>query len=112
MTAPERIIVDPGLVERMVLELALDGANGETGVWRTVYSPEWVAATDRYAAWCAEAGLAVRRDAVGNVWGRLVGTDGGKSVVSGSHLDPPPNGREAATMAPSGRSRPWSPFGH
>ncbi len=87
MAEPERIAVDPAMVERMILELAQDGAYGETGVWRTVYSPEWVAAMDRYAAWCAEAGLDVRRDAVGNVWGRLEGTEGGKAVVSGSHLD-------------------------
>ena len=87
MAEPERIAVDPALVERMILELAQDGAYGETGVWRTVYSTAWVAATDRYAAWCAQAGLDVRRDAVGNVWGRLEGTDGGQAVVSGSHLD-------------------------
>jgi len=34
-----------------------------------------------------DAGLAVRRDAVGNVWGRLEGSAGGKAVVTGSHLD-------------------------
>jgi allantoate deiminase len=56
-------------------------------VWRTVYSPEWVAATNLYARWCEEAGLRANRDAVGNVWGRLDGSEDGKSVVSGSHLD-------------------------
>ena len=88
MSAPARIAVDPALVERMIRELATDGAHGETGVWRTVYSPEWVAAADRYAAWCEEAGLRTRRDAVGNVWGRLEGTDAaGDAIVSGSHID-------------------------
>jgi allantoate deiminase len=89
MTAasPERITVDSALVERMILDLARDGAHGETGVWRTVYSPEWVAAADRYAAWCGEAGLRVRRDTIGNVWGRLDGTGGGDAIVSGSHID-------------------------
>jgi allantoate deiminase len=29
----------------------------------------------------------VRRDAVGSVWGRLEGADGGKAIVSGSHID-------------------------
>ncbi len=56
-----RIRVDPALVERTIMELAQFGAHGETGVWRTVYSPEWVAAMDQYAEWCQEAGLAVRR---------------------------------------------------
>ena len=79
--------IDPELVERWLLGLAAHGAHGETGVWRTVYSPEWVAAQDQVAAWAREAGLAVRRDAVGNLWARAEGTAGGKSVASGSHID-------------------------
>ncbi len=82
-----RIDVDPALVERYVLELARHGAHGETGVWRTVYSPEWVAAQDEVSGWLEQAGLEVRRDAVGNVWGRLPGTDGGPVVATGSHID-------------------------
>lgn len=78
--------IDPALVERYVMELGRFGARGD-GVWRTVYSPEWVGATDQYAAWCEEAGLRVRRDAVGSVWGRLDGAGGGKAIVSGSHID-------------------------
>jgi allantoate deiminase len=81
------IAIDPTLVERYIMELARFGAYGETGVWRTVYSPEWVAATEQYAAWCEEAGLRVRRDAVGSVWGRLDGSGGGPAIVSGSHID-------------------------
>jgi len=81
------IEIDPAFVERTVLELAAFGAVGETGVSRTVYSPEWIGATDYYAGACAAAGLEVHRDAVGNVWGRLRGTTGEKSVASGSHID-------------------------
>jgi allantoate deiminase len=81
------IEIDAALVERYVMTLASFGAHGETGVWRTVYSPEWVAATDQYAAWCKESGLAVRRDTVSNVWGALAGREDGKSIVSGSHID-------------------------
>jgi allantoate deiminase len=79
--------VDGGLLERQVLELARHGAHGETGVWRTAYSPEWVAAQEQVAAWFADAGLEVRRDAVGNVWGRLEGGRAGGVVASGSHID-------------------------
>jgi allantoate deiminase len=79
--------VDAGLVERLLLELARDGAYGETGVWRTAYSPEWVAAQDRVAGWMEEAGLDVRRDAVGNVWGTLTGSEGGPVIATGSHVD-------------------------
>ncbi|HKP18638.1 MAG TPA: M20 family metallo-hydrolase [Gaiellaceae bacterium] len=81
------IDVDANLVERYVLELARYGAHGDTGVWRIVYSPEWVAAQDQVASWLEEAGLDVRRDAVGNVWGRLAGATDGSAVVSGSHVD-------------------------
>jgi allantoate deiminase len=81
------IDVDASLVERHLLELARHGAYGETGVWRTVYSPEWVAAQDQVAGWFAEAGLDVRRDAVGNVWGRLAGDQEGPVIASGSHID-------------------------
>jgi allantoate deiminase len=95
----ENIEVDPALVERYIMELARFGAYGNTGVWRTVYSPEWVAATDQYAAWCEEAGLRVRRDAVGTVWGRLDGTASGKAIVSGSHIDSQrPGGRYDGTL--------------
>lgn len=79
--------IDPSVVAGLLAELACFGAHGETGVWRTVYSPEWVAAQDWYAARAEAAGLAVRRDAVGSVWARLDGTEGGKSVATGSHID-------------------------
>lgn len=81
------IRIDPSLVENYVMSLARYGSDGGTGVRRLVYSPEWVAAQNRVAAWCEEAGLAVHRDAVGNVWGRLEGREGGPSIVSGSHID-------------------------
>jgi allantoate deiminase len=79
--------IDAGLVERYIFDLARHGAYGETGVWRTVYSPEWVAAQDLVGDWLADAGLEVRRDAVGNVWGRLAGTEDGPVVATGSHID-------------------------
>jgi len=88
------IEIDAELVRHFVFELAEFGRVGESGVTRLVYSPEWVAATDQYAAWCEESGLDVHRDAVGNVWGRLKGSEGGKSIASGSHID---------SQAPGGR---------
>jgi allantoate deiminase len=89
-TSPElsrRIDIDPALVERYVMELARFGAHGETGVSRTVYSPEWVGATAWYAERCREAGLEPHADAVGNVWGTLRGSQGGGAYASGSHID-------------------------
>ena len=93
------IAIDPGLVERYILDLARHGQYGETGVWRTVYSPEWVAARDEIAGWMRDAGLDVRSDAVGNVWGRVEGTGGGKAIVTGSHFDSQrPGGRYDGTL--------------
>jgi allantoate deiminase len=34
-----------------------------------------------------EAGLLVRRDAAGNIWGRVEGSRGGRAIVTGSHID-------------------------
>ncbi len=84
---PEPVRVEPRLVERWLAELARHGAHGETGVWRPVYSPAWAAAQATIAGWFAESGLAVRRDAVGNVWGRLEGRTGGPAIATGSHVD-------------------------
>jgi allantoate deiminase len=81
------IDVDATLVQRHLLDLARYGAYEETGVWRTAYSPEWGAAQEQVAFWFAQAGLQVRRDAVGNVWGRLAGDQGGPVIASGSHID-------------------------
>ena len=48
-------------------------------------SPSLVAAADTVAGWMEEAGLAVRRDAVGNVIGRREA--GAGTFVLGSHID-------------------------
>lgn len=81
------ISIDPGLVEQCIMSLADHGAHGETGVWRPTYSPAWAGAQETVAVWCRDIGMDVRRDAVGNVWGRFPGREGGKSIVSGSHID-------------------------
>lgn len=90
----KNIQIDPELVRRFVFEFAEFGRVGESGVQRLVYSPEWVGAARQYASWCEESSLAVHHDALGNVWGRLHGSEPGKSIVSGSHID---------SQAPGGR---------
>ncbi|MFT4039026.1 MAG: Zn-dependent hydrolase [Thermomicrobiales bacterium] len=87
MTTTVEHWIDPGDIERAIEELAEFGARGETGVARLVYSPEWSAAQDQVAAWMQEAGLRVERDAVGNVWGYLDGTEPGGVIATGSHID-------------------------
>ncbi len=79
--------IDSGLLERQLDELYAIGAESGGGAYRPLYGPAWATACDRVAGWMSAAGLAVRRDAVGNMWGRLEGSGGGKSVVTGSHID-------------------------
>lgn len=93
------ITIDAGRLEQELLALAKIGQHGETGVWRTAYSPEWLDAQNHILAWCREAGFEARMDAAGNVWGTLAGTEPGKSVVSGSHIDSQkPGGRYDGTL--------------
>ena len=96
----DRIKIDPAVVEGMILDMARHGSDGGTGVSRTVYSLEWVKATQLYARWCEEAGLSSRMDTAGNVWGRLEGREtGAKAIVSGSHIDTQtPGGRYDGTL--------------
>jgi len=55
------------------------------GDYRPLYSDAWATACKLVEGWMKAAGLAVRRDAVGNMWGRIEGT--GTAVVTGSHID-------------------------
>ena len=83
----ERIEIDAKLVEERIMTLARIGACHETGVCRPTYSPEWVEAQALVHRWIEESGLEARYDAVGDVWGKLAGSEGGKSIASGSHID-------------------------
>jgi len=72
--------------------LAQFGAAPEGGITRFALSTAEKAATDAVAGWMNEAGLAVRRDAAGNLFGRLAGRREGPAILTGSHLDSVPNG--------------------
>lgn len=72
-----------GLVER----LAVVGAHPDGGIIRPMYSPAWREAQDLVAGFMRAAGLEVREDAVGNVFGWLNGHGPGGTVLTGSHID-------------------------
>ncbi|MBI4506991.1 MAG: M20 family metallo-hydrolase [Chloroflexi bacterium] len=73
--------------------LAQVGATGDGGVFRGALSREEQAAHELVAGWMRRAGLSTRRDAAGNLWGRVDGTrPGAPAVVTGSHLDSVRNG--------------------
>src|SRR5688572_6213446 len=71
-------------------ELARFGRLATGGIDRTAFSPAFVEAQAWLSRRLAEAGLAVRVDAAGNVIGRY--GPPGPSVVCASHIDTVPNG--------------------
>ena len=79
--------IDRTLIERRLDELYAIGAEPDGGAYRPLYGPAWATAVERVERWLKDAGLKTRRDAVGNLWGRVEGTDKGKSIVTGSHID-------------------------
>src|SRR4051794_634076 len=75
------------VVEEYIEKLGNFGRLNEGGIVRPVYSPLWFEAHRQLAGWMQEAGLAVRADAVGNLWGLSESKETGKGYASGSHLD-------------------------
>jgi hydantoinase/carbamoylase family amidase len=58
------------------------------GITREVYTPTYAAALERVMDWMRAAGLDVRLDAVGNLFGRWTGADPqAPLVLTGSHVD-------------------------
>jgi allantoate deiminase len=83
----ETLTIDASLIESYLDRLYAIGALPEGGVWRPVYSPAWNEARQVIRGWLEEAGLAVREDAVGNLFGRLEGAEPGPVILVGSHVD-------------------------
>jgi allantoate deiminase len=83
--------IDAQLLRRRLTELGAIGADPKGGLTRLVYSDEERAAAQLVADWMAAAGLVVRRDAVGNLFGRWPDVSG-PAVWTGSHLDTVSNG--------------------
>ena len=79
--------IDDDLLQRYLTELHAIGAEPGGGCYRPLYGDAWATACGAVQGWMQDAGLAVRRDAVGNLWGRVEGSAGGAAVVTGSHID-------------------------
>lgn len=85
--------VNPDRLWSSLMAMAEIGKTPAGGVRRLALSDADRAARDRLAAWLREAGLAVRVDDLGNMYGRREGRDPGAApVVFGSHLDTVPTG--------------------
>src|SRR4030081_3577842 len=88
MATRDLVEVDERRLLRRLDDLAQRGALPQGGIYRPLYSPQWSSAMELVSTWMKEAGLLVRRDAVGNVWGRIEGSRGGRAIVTGSHTHP------------------------
>ena len=87
--APSRELVeiDQRRLLRRLDDLSQRGALPTGGIHRALYTQAWTSAMELVTAWLKEAGILVRRDAVGNLWGRVEGSRGGRAIVTGSHID-------------------------
>jgi hydantoinase/carbamoylase family amidase len=79
----------PGGLHSRIASLAeLNDDPAAGGITREVYTPTYAAALERVSEWMREAGLVVRLDAVGNLYGSWAGLDvAAPRVLTGSHVD-------------------------
>lgn len=75
-------------IEEMVEWLACFGRSERNGVTRLLYSKEWQEAQRGIEGYMKEIGLQTYYDDVGNLFGRLRGTNkDAKAILTGSHID-------------------------
>ena len=79
-------------MERLDLLACVGGDSANGGVTRPGLSAVEDEAHALVAAWCEEEGMAVSRDAAGNLYARPSGAAATGEVWSGSHLDTVPSG--------------------
>jgi hydantoinase/carbamoylase family amidase len=84
-----RAVSAHGRLHARIAELArLNDDPAAGGITREVYTPTYRRALELVSAWMEEAGLEVRLDAVGNLFGRWPGAKpDAPRVLTGSHVD-------------------------
>ncbi|PZW48761.1 N-carbamoyl-L-amino-acid hydrolase [Humitalea rosea] len=76
-----------------LMAMAEIGATPKGGVKRLTLTEVDRQGRDRFAGWCAELGLTLRVDSIGNMFARRAGRDPARlPVLLGSHLDSQPSG--------------------
>src|ERR1700691_3330710 len=84
--------IDRERLQRQIDELAAISAAPAPVVTRVLFSEADVRARTFVKKLCTEAGLAIREDAVGNIFARWTGRDANlPPVATGSHIDAIPN---------------------
>jgi beta-ureidopropionase / N-carbamoyl-L-amino-acid hydrolase len=85
--------IDAARLWRSLMDLASIGATPRGGVRRITLTDLDRQGRDRVVEWFRAAGLEVRVDAIGNIFGRRAGRDASRPpVVAGSHIDSQPSG--------------------
>ena len=92
-TVPSNQRVDGRRLWNSLMEMAEIGATPKGGVRRLALTEVDKDGRDRFRALCEDAGLAVRVDAIGNIFAHRPGRDPARlPVLLGSHLDSQPSG--------------------
>jgi N-carbamoyl-L-amino-acid hydrolase len=87
------LAIDGERLWRSLMDLAQIGATPLGGVKRIALTDLDRQGRDRVVSWFEAAGLEVRIDPIGNIFGRRAGTDAARPpVVAGSHIDTQPSG--------------------
>src|SRR5437016_5346728 len=88
-----KIRVDAERRWKSLMDLARIGATPKGGVRRIALSAADREGRDQFVRWARDAALAVRWDAIGNIFARRPGSDASAgAVLMGSHLDSQPSG--------------------
>ncbi len=89
----ENIRIDGARLWESIMEMAKIGATAKGGSHRLTLSDADKIGRDLFAAWCADAGLSMSIDEMGNMFARCPGSDNSLAPVGiGSHLDTQPFG--------------------
>jgi len=91
-TASSRPHVDAGRLQTTLEKLSTFGRNPEGGVTRIGFSETDLAAREYVTRLMKEAGLEVRVDPAGNLFGRRAGSEKLPTLLFGSHIDSVPHG--------------------
>jgi N-carbamoyl-L-amino-acid hydrolase len=91
--AATELRIDAGRLWQSLMDLASIGATPLGGVRRLTLTDLDRQGRDRVVEWFRAAGLEVRVDPIGNIFGRRAGRDSSRPpVVAGSHIDSQPSG--------------------
>ena len=80
-------------IEDMIGWLSSFGSDDSAGMSRLLYSESWLQAQKALKKKFEELGMEVRFDEIGNLYGKVIGTDkGNETIATGSHVDTVVNG--------------------